>query len=136
MYQVRIHGRDDQGVVTAAELLLPTSLAARAHEENVCYRLPIEVLIPLLCGREGLRFVARSLLARRSRTATWDGTASADPARRSVAAFIREPVVTCDPSATVREVAQDMAARGASCALVHLRDTGSASSPTMTFASA
>ena len=103
---------------------LPTSLAARAHEQTVCYRLPFDILIGLLGGREGLRFVARSLLARRSRTATWDGAASADPARRSVAAFIREPVVTCNPSATVREVAKDMAALGASCALVHLRDDG------------
>lgn len=101
---------------------LPTGFAARAHEDTLCYRLPSERLLPLLARPEGLRYVARSLLARPERPVPLpprDG--AADPWRRPAATFIREHVVLCDPAAPVRDVARDMAIRGASCALVRLR---------------
>jgi CBS domain-containing protein len=100
---------------------LPTGFAARAHEDTVCYRLPSDILVPLLARPGGLRFVARSLLQRQSRPSLSRDAAAADPSRRPVAAFMREQIVTCEPSATVREVARSMSAHGAGCALVRLR---------------
>jgi CBS domain-containing protein len=103
---------------------LPTGFAARAGEDTITYRLPGDILLPLLTRPEGLRFVARSLLARRWRPDASTDASPADPARRPVGAFIREPIVMCDPRTTVRDVAQQMAARGASCALVRIDDSG------------
>src|SRR5262245_42869898 len=102
---------------------LPTGFAARAHEDTICYRLPGDVLLPLLTRPEGLRFVARSLLERRWRPDAADGGAL-DPSRRHVSGFIREPVVMCEPTTTVRAAAREMADKGASCALVRLGDRG------------
>ena len=96
---------------------LPTGFAARAHEDTLCYRLPAERLLPLLARPEGLRFVARSLLARPARPDV-SGDGAADPSRRPATAFIREEVVLCDPATSVRDVAREMVRRGASCALV------------------
>jgi CBS domain-containing protein len=100
---------------------LPTGFAARAHEDTRCLRLPSERLLPLLARPAGLRYVARSLLARPSRPEL-SGDGAADPARRPAAAFVREDVVLCEPGTGVREVARAMAQRGASCALVRLGD--------------
>ena len=102
---------------------LPTGFAARALEQTRCYRLPADRLLPLLGRPEGLRYVARSLLARPARPgAAGDGLA--DPARRPAMAFARQDVVVCEPGTGVREVARRMAERGASCALVRLVDGG------------
>jgi CBS domain-containing protein len=101
---------------------LPTGFAARAHEDTLCYRLPSELLVPLLTRPEGLRYVARSLLARGSRPDLARHGDGADPARRPVAAFISEEVVTCSPGDSVRDVAQRMAGCGASCAIVPLAE--------------
>src|SRR3954453_7852237 len=43
---------------------LPTGFAARAHGATVAYRLPGDVTRPLLARPEGLRHVARTILAR------------------------------------------------------------------------
>ena len=45
---------------------LPTGWAARAAEDTLCYRLAADDVVPLLTRPEGLRFVARSLIARRA----------------------------------------------------------------------
>jgi CBS domain-containing protein len=100
---------------------LPTGFAARAHEDTRCLRLPSERLLPLLARPAGLRYVARSLLARAGRLELSDDGA-ADPSRRPAVAFIREDAVLCEPGTEVRDVARRMADRGASCALVLLPD--------------
>ena len=43
---------------------LPTGFEARAAEDSLCYRLPAEAVVPLLARPAGLRYVARSLIAR------------------------------------------------------------------------
>src|SRR3954465_10848302 len=43
---------------------LPPGVAARAHGATVAYRLPGDVTRPLLARPEGLRHVARTMLAR------------------------------------------------------------------------
>lgn len=102
---------------------LPTGFAARAYEDTLCYRLPAERMLPLLARPEGLRFVARSLLARPARRDI-AGDGAADPSQRPATAFIREEVVLCDPATSVRDVAREMVQRGASCALVRLHNDG------------
>lgn len=100
----------------------PTGLTVRAHEDTLCYRLPSELLVPLLTRPEGLRYVARSLLSRRPRR---DGAAPAevlDPSRRPIVAFMREALVRCRPDESVREVARRMVDDGASSAIVELDD--------------
>ena len=55
---------------------LPTGFEARAAEDTVCYRIPADVVRPLLARPDVLRFFARSIvagsrgrrLARRGRT--------------------------------------------------------------------
>ena len=42
---------------------LPTGFEARAAEDTVCYRIPAEVMRPLLARPDVLRFVARSIVA-------------------------------------------------------------------------
>ena len=43
---------------------LPTGFEARAAEDTVCYRIPSDVIRPLLAQPDVLRFVARSIMAR------------------------------------------------------------------------
>jgi CBS domain-containing protein len=99
---------------------LPTGWAARAAEDTLCYRLAAEDVVPLLTGPEGLRFVARSLIALPrvgEPTVRGDpGVAPDLPAR----ALIHDELVICDPETSVREAARRMAERRASCALVTL----------------
>src|SRR6478672_4340290 len=87
---------------------LPTGFEARAGEDTLCYRLPADAVIPLLSRPAGVRYVARSLLAR-----PWpDRTASAgdlDPAQQPVARLVHSKPVICDPSDAVREAARRMA---------------------------
>jgi CBS domain-containing protein len=100
---------------------LPTGFEARAHEDLLCYRLPADVVVPLLARPAGLRFVARTLLGRpKPEGSAW--LADVDPAQRPVRTLLRERAVVCDPETTIRRAASEMAADGASSALVRLHD--------------
>jgi CBS domain-containing protein len=83
---------------------LPTSAAARAAEDTLCYRLAAEDVLPLLARPTGLRFVAGPDL----------------PAH----ALIREQLVLCASDISIRDAARRMADARASCALVALPSTG------------
>ena len=48
---------------------LPTGFEARAAEDTVCYRIPADVMRPLLARPDVLRFVARSIVDRAVTTA-------------------------------------------------------------------
>ena len=48
---------------------LPTGFEARAAEDTVCYRIPADVVRPLLARPDVLRFVARSIVDRARRLA-------------------------------------------------------------------
>jgi CBS domain-containing protein len=93
---------------------LPTGSTARAAVDTVTFRLAAEDVVALLARPAGLRFVARSLLSRARPVA---GAPLVDqPARE----LLRSALVTCDPDAPIREVAQRMADARASCAVVTL----------------
>lgn len=96
---------------------LPTGGAARAAEDTVAYRLAGEDVAPLLARPFGLRFVARSLLAR----AQWRvEPVAAPPIDLPAHALLGEELVTCAPDTPIREAAQRMAEARASSAVVRL----------------
>jgi CBS domain-containing protein len=97
---------------------LPTGFEARAAEDTVCYRIPAEVVHPLLARPDVLRFVARSIVADRTVPAAVR-VPSADPVQSHVAALIRNPPLLCRADEPIREAAKRMTAEGASAVLVH-----------------
>jgi CBS domain-containing protein len=99
---------------------LPTGFAASAAEDSLCYRLPADAVAPMLARPAGLRYVARSLLAR-----PWPDSSAGvglDPAQQPVARLVHGEPIIAAPDDTVRDTAQRMAAVGASAALVRLAD--------------
>jgi CBS domain-containing protein len=99
---------------------LPTGFEARAAEDTVCYRIPGDVVRPLLSRPDVLRFVARSIVTRR---ALPTAPPPDDPGQRPVAALIRRPPLLCPGSEPIRAAAQRMTAAGASAVLVRHGDT-------------
>ena len=93
---------------------LPTGFEARAAEDTVCYRIPADVIRPLLARPDVLRFVARSIVAR-AVPAT-----PADQVQVRVARLIRTPPLLCRGDEPIREAAKRMTDQGASAVLVPL----------------
>jgi CBS domain-containing protein len=95
---------------------LPPGFEARASEATTLYRIPAAVARPLMSRPEGLRYMAREVLA---------GVVNArrpavDPAQRRVATLIRSPPVRCPPDTEIREAARRMSAAGATAAVIPL----------------
>src|SRR5208282_6050469 len=99
---------------------LPTGFEARAAEDTVCYRIPADVVRPLLARPDVLRFVAQSIVTRR---APPTAPPPDDPGQRRVAALIRRPPLLCPGREPIRAAAQRMTAEGASAVLVRHGDT-------------
>ena len=93
---------------------LPTGFEARAAGDTVCYRIPADVIRPLLARPDVLRFVARSIVNR-----TVPATAPPDDQVR-VATLIRTPPLLCQGAEPIREAARRMTEEGASAVLVPL----------------
>lgn len=96
---------------------LPPGFEVRAAEDSVCFKLDPDDALRVLARPPGLRYVARSLLARPSR-APAPVAATVDPTRQRVDALTREPLAVCGPETSVRDAARLMVERGASCVLV------------------
>jgi CBS domain-containing protein len=96
---------------------LPPGFGAVAAEDTECYRIPANVVRPLLGGPAGLRFLTRSLLAVSPFGYTEPGV---DPAQRPVGELLRAAPVMCAPTAPIREAAQRMTEAGASATVVDL----------------
>jgi CBS domain-containing protein len=92
---------------------LPTGFEARAGENTLCYRIPADVVRPLLARPDVLRFVARSIIKTGG-----DREPSVDPIQRRVATLIRTPPVLCRADEPIREAAKRMTADGSSAVLV------------------
>ena len=100
---------------------LPTGFEARAAEDTVCYRIPADVMRPLLARPDVLRFVARSIVARsigQSAVPVASAEPSSDPVQSRVATLIRTPPLLCQGSEPIREAARRMTDQGASAVLV------------------
>jgi CBS domain-containing protein len=96
---------------------LPTGFEARAAEDTVCYRIPSDVIRPLLAHPDVLRFVARSIMARAV------PAAPAEQVQVRMATLIRTPPLLCQRDEPIREAARRMTDQGASAALVLLPDS-------------
>jgi CBS domain-containing protein len=93
---------------------LPTGFEARAAEDTVCYRIPADVVRPLLARPDVLQFVARSIVNR-----TVPAAALPEEQVR-VATLIRTPPLLCQGTEPIREAARRMTEEGASAVLVPL----------------
>jgi CBS domain-containing protein len=93
---------------------LPTGFEARAAEDTVCYRIPADVVRPLLARPDVLQFVARSIVIR-----TVPAAALPEDQVR-VATLIRTPPLLCQGTEPIREAARRMTEEGASAVLVPL----------------
>jgi len=94
---------------------LPTGFEARAGEDTVCYRIPADVIRPLLARPDVLRFVAQSIVTR-----AVPAEPVSDPVQSRVATLIRTPPLLCRGDEPIREAARRMTEEGASAVLVHL----------------
>ncbi len=95
---------------------LPTGFEARAGEDTLCYRIPADVIGPLLARPDFLRFIARSIVG--GRTGGGERVPPADPVQRPVETLIRTPPLVCSPGEPIREAAKRMTADRASAILV------------------
>ena len=95
---------------------LPTGFEARAAEDTLCYRIPADVIGPLLARPDFLRFIARSIVG--GRTGGGERVPPADPIQRPVETLIRTPPLVCSPDEPIREAAKRMTADRASAILV------------------
>lgn len=97
---------------------LPPGLDVRAAEDVLAYRIPADALIPLLSGRSGLRFLARTVKERIPPVPTEQLT---ETTVEEVGALARAAVVV-DSSVSIRDVVLLMRDRDASSALVRMDD--------------
>ena len=99
----------------------PTGFEARAHEDTLCYALAADAVMPLLTRPAGLRYLARSLLARpKPGPVVAADVGGFDLAHQPVRALIREQPLICDPGTSLRDAARRMSDSGASSVLVEL----------------
>jgi len=101
---------------------LPTGFEARAAEDTVSYRIPADVVRPLLARPDVLSFVARSIAAPWVEQGAGPVPADpgADPVQRRVGTLIRTPPLLCQAGEPIRAAAKRMTEQGASAALVPL----------------
>jgi CBS domain-containing protein len=100
---------------------LPTGFEVRAAEDTLGYRLPAEAVLPLLARPAGLRFVARSLLAR-SQLDPALLPANIDPGQQPAERLVHGEPLVCEPDTTVRESARLMTESSRDATLVRLGD--------------
>jgi signal-transduction protein with cAMP-binding, CBS, and nucleotidyltransferase domain len=104
---------------------LPTGFQARAvTQDTTCYRIPVEIAERLLAAPEGLRYVARTLLAEPTDLHVLAREATRNLADDPVGGLVRGEPVVCAPETSIREAAQRMSAGTATCVVVSLRDGG------------
>jgi CBS domain-containing protein len=99
----------------------PTGFEARAHEDSLSYAFAAEDVLPLLTRPAGLRYLARSILARpKPGPVVVADVSGFDLAQQPVRALIREQPIICEPDVSLRDAARRMSDRGASSVLVRL----------------
>ena len=99
----------------------PPDFIARAAEDALIYRIPADVLRPVLQHPAFVRFVTQVMNRRVRLLAGHQPQATTAFAGRPVADLIRAPALVCAPATSVQEAARDMAEAGATSIVV---DTG------------
>jgi CBS domain-containing protein len=100
----------------------PLGFVARAAEDTLVYRIPADVIRPVLERPAAARFVARSMNKGVRLLAGHDSEAPLSAAGRPVGELIRGPALVCPPEMGVQEAARGMAEGGATCVVVDLGD--------------
>jgi CBS domain-containing protein len=104
---------------------LPTGFEARAvAEDTTCYRIPVKLAEELLAAPEGLRYVARTLLAEPTDLHVLAREATRNLADDPVGGLLRGDAVVCAPETPIREAAMQMSDHGATSVVVDLGDAG------------
>ena len=101
----------------------PVGFVARAAEDTLVYRVPAEVIRPVLERPAFVRFYTRVMNERVRFLAGHQAEPPLSSAGRPVAELIRAPALICPASTTVQDAARQMAEAGATCVVV---DTGDA----------
>jgi CBS domain-containing protein len=99
----------------------PLGFVARAAEDTLLYRIPAEVIRPVLERPASVRFMVQRMDQRVHLLAEQEGEPPLSAAGRPVGELIRAPALVCPPATSVQEAARQMAEAGATCVVV---DTG------------
>ena len=99
----------------------PLGFVARAAEDTLVYRIPADVIRPVLERPAFVRFVTRVMDERLRFLAGHQAEPPLSSAGRPVGELIRAPALVCPPATSVQEAASRMAEAGATCVVV---DTG------------
>jgi len=99
---------------------LPTGFEARAGEDTVCYRIPADVVRPLLARPDVLRFVAQSIVSVDGRPSL--GMNARSSVEQAAGKLIRGPALVCRGDETIRDAARRMTAARTSAILVRHED--------------
>ena len=79
---------------------LPPGLDVRAAEDLLVYRVGADAMLPLLSGRSGLRFVAKTV---RNRTPTWRADDQLSEPASPPLSDIARPAVVVEATASLRQ---------------------------------
>ena len=100
----------------------PLGFVARAAEDTLVYRIPADVIRPVLERPAAARFVVQSMNKGVRLLAGHESEPPLSAAGRPVGELIRAPALVCPPATSVQEAARRMAEAGATCVVVDLDD--------------
>ena len=100
----------------------PLGFVARAAEDTLVYRIPADVMRPVLERPAFVRFVTQVMDERLRFLAGHRADPPLSSAGRPVGELIRGPALVCEPALSVQEAAGRMAEAGATCVVVDLGD--------------
>ena len=100
----------------------PLGFVARAAEDTLSYRIPADVIRPVLERPAFVRFVTRVMNERLRFLAGHQPEPPLSSSGRPVGELIRAPALLCPPATSVQEAARQMAEAGATCVVVELDD--------------
>ena len=100
----------------------PLGFVARTAEDTLVYRIPADVIGPVLERPAFVRFVTRVMNERLRFLAEHQPEPPLSSVGRPVGELIRAPALVCAPATSVQEAARQMAEAGATCVVVQLDD--------------
>jgi CBS domain-containing protein len=100
----------------------PLGFVARAAEDTLVYRIPADVIRPVLERPASVRFMVQRMDQRVHLLAGEKSEPPLSAAGRPVGDLIRGPALVCPPATSVQEAARRMAEAGATCVVVDIGD--------------
>jgi len=100
----------------------PLGFVARAGEDTLVYRIPADVIRPVLEQPASVRFMVQRMDKRVHLLAGLESEPPLSAAGRPVGELIRAPALVCPPATSVQEAAMRMAEAGATCVMVDIGD--------------